>query len=340
MDQSLQKLKSGDQYPVYFFYGTESFLIEETVQWMKKKWMPTDDPFGNFVSLDLEETPVQTLVQEAETLPFFGDHRFIVGHHAQFLTSKKAQPGIKHDPDSLLKYVEDPLSSSIVVITVHSEQLDKRKKLVKALMKKAFTIQFSPLKGKKLIEWVNRRFNQLEVKIDPSALKEFILLVGSDLQLLNQECIKLAAYARKGGTVTPEAVSSLVPRTLEHDIFKLTEKIAAQQIDQAFMIWQDLLFQKEEPVRILALIVRQFRLMLQVKTLAKKGMSDKEMARFLKVHPYPVKLALKHGVKFSESQLRQFLMSAITADQEIKSGKIDKVLAVERLLLSIHYSFT
>ncbi len=340
MDQYLQKLKNGDQYPVYFFYGTESFLIEETVRWMKKKWIPSDDPFGNFVSLDLEETPIQTLIQEAETLPFFGDCRFIIGHHAQFLTSKKAQTGIKHDPDFLLKYLEDPLSTSIVVITVNSEQLDKRKKAVKALMKKTFTIQFSPLKGKKLMKWVNRRFSQLEVQIDPSALKEFVLLVGSDLQLLNQECIKLAAYAGKGGTVTQEAVSNLVPRTLEHDIFKLTEKIAERQIDQAFMIWQDLLFQKEEPVRILALIMRQFRLMLQVKTLAENGMSEKEMARFLKIHPYPVKLALKHGARFSDPQLRKFLISAITADQEIKSGKMDKVLAVERLLLSIHYSFT
>ncbi|MGA8943140.1 MAG: DNA polymerase III subunit delta [Thermoactinomyces sp.] len=339
MDQALQKLKNGDQQPVYFFYGTESFLIEETVRWMKKKWMPSDDPFGNFVSLDLEETPVQALVQEAETLPFFSDRRFIVGHHAQFLTTKKIQTGIKHDPDSLLKYVEDPLPSSIVVITVYSDQLDKRKKAVKTLMKKACTVQFSPLKGKKLMQWVSGRFKQLDVKIDSAALKEFILLTGSDLQLLNQECIKLAAYAGKGGTVTLEAVSSLVPRTLEHDIFKLTEKIAERKIDQAFMIWQDLLFQKEEPVRILALIVRQFRLMLQVKTLAKKGMSDKEMSRFLKVHPYPVKLAVKHGTRFTESQLRQFLLSAITADQEIKSGKIDKVLAVERLLLSIHYSF-
>ncbi|MBA4600781.1 DNA polymerase III subunit delta [Thermoactinomyces mirandus] len=339
MDQSLQKLKKGERYPFYFFFGTESFLIEETVRWMKKKWMPSDDPFGNFVSLDLEETPVQTLVQEAETLPFFGDRRFIVGNHAQFLTSKKTQTGLKHDLDSLLKYLEDPLSSSIVVITVNSEQLDKRKKVVKALLKKACTIEFSPLKGKKLMQWVDRRFKQLDVHIDTAALKEFILLVGSDLQLLNQECMKLAAYAGKEGTVTAEAVSMLVPRTLEHDVFKLTEKIAERQIGQAFMIWQDLLFQKEEPVRILALIVRQFRLMLQVKTLAKKGMSDKEMARFLKVHPYPVKLALRHGARFSESQLCQLLMSAILADQEIKSGKMDKVLAVERLLLSIHQAF-
>ncbi len=139
--------------------------------------------------------------------------------------------------------------------------------------------------------------------------------------------------------MTRQTVSELVPRTLEHNIFKLTEKMAERKIDQALMVWQDLLFQKEEPIRILALMIRQIRLMLQVKALAKKGMPEKEMAGFLKVHPYPVKLALKNGAKFTEDQLRQFLISAIATDQDIKSGKADKELAVERLLFAIHHSF-
>lgn len=103
-------------------------MIEETVRWMKTNWMPADDPFGNMIAFDLEETPVQMVVQEAETLPFFGDRRFIVGHHAHFLTSEKKAAGIQHDADALLKYLEDPLPSSILVLTVYSEQLDKRKK--------------------------------------------------------------------------------------------------------------------------------------------------------------------------------------------------------------------
>jgi DNA polymerase III subunit delta len=335
----LEELKRKGPHPVYLLYGTESFLIEETVRWMKTNWMPADDPFGNMIAFDLEETPVQMVVQEAETLPFFGDRRFIVGHHAHFLTSEKKAAGIQHDADALLKYLEDPLPSSILVLTVYSEQLDKRKKVVKALQKKAFTLSFPPLKGKELTDWVKGRFAAHQVAIDPSALKELVLLVGENLQLLNQECMKLVTYAGRGGTVTRQTVSELVPRTLEHNIFKLTEKMAERKIDQALMVWQDLLFQKEEPIRILALMIRQIRLMLQVKALAKKGMPEKEMAGFLKVHPYPVKLALKNGAKFKEDQLRQFLISAIATDQDIKSGKADKELAVERLLFAIHHSF-
>ncbi|MBA4493105.1 DNA polymerase III subunit delta [Paenactinomyces guangxiensis] len=334
--QLLQEIKKQNVRPVYFFYGSETFLIEETVEWMRNQLMPGEDQFGNVTTLDLEEVPVQILVQEAETPPFFGDRRLIIGKNAGFLSTAKKRGGVDHKPETLLSYLEQPLASNVVILVAPSDQLDKRKKVVKALEKQAYTMKFEPLKGSELLHWLQKRLKQMGVDIEKEALRELVQLAGTDLRLLYQECVKLATFVGKGGTVTPSVVSELVPRTLEHDVFKLTDSIARRKIDEAFSIWYDLLYQREEPVRILALITRQFRLMLQVKILARQGMSEKEMASHLKVHPYPVKLALRQSAAFSEEALRSLLARAIAADQEMKSGKIDKVLAVERLLLQVN----
>ncbi|MFC7440654.1 DNA polymerase III subunit delta [Laceyella putida] len=334
----LRELKQQKIHPVYFFYGTEPYLIEEALAALEAQLMPGEDEFGNRVALDLEETPIQMLIQEAETLPFFGERRFIIGKNAQFLTAGKGKSGVSHDAEALIHYLKNPLATSVVVLTLHSDQLDKRKKVVKELLAGARTMQFESLKGKEVVEWVVRRFRERHVQIATEALKELVILVGNDLRLLHQECEKLATFVGEGGTVTTEIVSELVPRTLEQDVFKLTEKIAERKLDEAFHIWHDLLFQKEEPVRILALVIRQFRLMLQVKALAGQGRGEREIAQQLKVHPYPVKLALRQGRAFSETQLRSLLALAIAADQEIKSGKVDKELAVERLLFRLHMS--
>jgi DNA polymerase-3 subunit delta len=337
MDRELlQEIKKGIVHPVYFFYGTETFLIEETVEWMEEQLMPKGDGFGNIVKLDLEEVPVQALVQEAETLPFFGERRLIVGKNAYFLTTLKNRGGVDHNPEALLSYLEQPLASSVVILIAPTDKLDKRKKVAKALEKQARTMNFEPLKGPALLDWLQKRFKHLQVNIEKQALRDLVLLVGNDLRLLHQECVKLATYVGQGGTVTSQVVAELVPRTLEQDVFKLTDRIAHRKIDEAFSIWYDLLYQREEPIRILALIIRQFRLMLQVKVLSQQGMSEKEIASFLKVHPYPVKLAYKQGASFSEKTLRSLLARAIETDQDIKSGKIDKVLAVERLLLQVN----
>jgi DNA polymerase-3 subunit delta len=311
-------------------------LIEETVDWIRHELIPEEDDLGNVVILDLDEVPIQVLVQEAEMPSFFGDHRLIIGRNANFLTTSKTKGGVDHKPEVLLSYIEHPLTSNVVVLIAPSDKLDKRKKIVKTLEKEARTMQFHPLKGTDLLQWVQKRFKYYHVNSDPQAVKELIQLVGNDLRLIDQECNKLATYVGQNGTVTAQVVSELVPRTLEQDVFKLTDRIAHRQLDEAFYIWYDLLYQKEEPIRILALIIRQFRLMLQVKLLSQQGMPEKEIASFLKVHPYPVKLALKQGSAFSEKSLRSLLAKAIEADQEIKAGKIDKVLAVERLLLNVN----
>ncbi|RAL25827.1 DNA polymerase III subunit delta [Thermoflavimicrobium daqui] len=336
--QLLQEIKKKQLQPVYFFYGEETFLIEETCEWMIKQLIDEEGDAWNKVILDLDEVPIQSLVQEAETPPFFGDIRVIVGKNATFLTGSKKRNEVEHQPESLLDYLKDPLPGNIVILTVPTGKIDKRKKIVKELEKKARVVVFSRLTEKEQWEWVRKREKQLGITFEESALRSLLYLLGNDLRLINQECVKLATYVGKGGQITSDIVSMLVPRTLEQDVFKLTDCVSKQKIDEALRIWYDLLYQREEPIRILSLIIRQFRLMLQTQVLARQGKSEKEIAAHLKVHPYPVKLALKQGGIYTEEQLRLFLMKALQADQDIKSGKVEKALAVERLFLQVNES--
>jgi DNA polymerase-3 subunit delta len=123
-----------------------------------------------------------------------------------------------------------------------------------------------------------------------------------------------------------------VPRTLEQDVFQLTENLVKRKQEKVFQIWEDLLYQKEEPIKILALIIRQLRLLLQVKLFSQKGWTEKEIAKQLKIHPYPVKLAYQQGLAFQEKELKESLKRAIETEKEIKEGKIERQLGVERLM--------
>lgn len=333
--EMIREWEKGTIHPVYLFYGMESFLIEEMVSWMKEKIQIDPNDFGQVVTFDLEEVSIQTLIQEVETPSFFGGRRFIIGKNATFLTTKKTKGSVSHDLNVLHEYLKQPFAENTLLLTVSSAQLDKRKKVVKELLKLPGTVEYTSLKGKEVIDWLLQRFKKLNVQVEPEAVRELAILIGNDLHLLHQECVKLATYVGAGERITKEVVSQLVPRTLEHDVFKLTEKLALRKLDEALCIWDDLLKQKEEPIRILALITRQFRLMLQVKLLKKKNLTEKEMASYLQMHPYPVKLAVKQGNAFSEKELRDLLAAALQADVEVKSGKADKILAVERVLYSL-----
>lgn len=318
-------------HPVYFFYGTESFLIEDALQRIQEK-IGTED---SVVSFDLEETPLQTLIEEAETTSLFGEARLIVGKNATLVTTAKSKGNVHHDDKSLISYLENPLPTNTVVLIVHTDVLDKRKKVTKALEQHACTLQFQPLKGKELEGWVQHHLKQWKVTIEEDALRQLIELVGSSLWLLHHECEKLSTYAGQAGVITLSMINELVPRTIEDDVFKLTNYLMNQKGDEALCLWHDLLTLSQEPLRILALITRQIRLTLQVKVLADTYHSDKEIASLLKVHPYPVKLARSQGLHFSEKELRSHLQLAVQAEEQIKTGLVDKRIAVERILLQM-----
>ncbi len=305
--------------------------MEEKIAALCKQMSLHPENFG-VVTMDLTETPIQELILEAETLSLFSEQRLIIGKNAEFLSAGKSS--VQHDADSLLRYIDHPVDSTVVILTLPTDKLDRRKKVVKKLLKNAQVIKCAPLTGKELMKWLKQRIQQEQMIIADHVLKQFILRVGNDLRQLDQECKKLAMYIGKKGEVTLEALNQLIPRTLEQDVFKLIHQLCMRNQDQALQIWVDLLYQKEEPLRILALIIRQLRLMLYTKLLSAKGKTEKEMAKILNVHPYPVKLALRQGAVFSKEELNDYLAKAIQIDQQIKSGKGDKEVLVEQLLLS------
>jgi DNA polymerase-3 subunit delta len=318
-------------YPVYFLYGVESFLIEEALRDIRKKLCLGSDP-SSAVTFDLEETPVQTLIEEAETSSLFGEQRLIVGKNATFVTSVKSKGDILHQEKALISYLEQPLASNVVVFIANTDALDKRKKITKAIEEHACTLHFKPLREMELLQWLTNHVQQWGVRIENDAARKLIQLVGTSLWLLYHECEKLSTFVGQAGVITLPVVDALVSRTLEHDVFKLTEYVMNHKVAEALRLWEDLLTLSQEPLRILALITRQLRLTLQVKMLSEDHQSDKEIASFLKVHPYPVKLARNEAALFSEKALRTYLLLAVQAEEQIKMGSIDKKIAIERIL--------
>ena len=98
-------------------------------------------------------------------------------------------------------------------------------------------------------------------------------------------------------------------------------------------MYSEMINQNEEPIKIIVMLANQFRIMYQVKELVKIGYSEKEIATKLKLHPYRVKLANQNSRKFKSDTLIKYLKKLSDIDYNIKSGKIDKYLALELFIL-------
>ncbi|MBO8164146.1 MAG: DNA polymerase III subunit delta [Brevibacillus sp.] len=333
---AVQAIKQKQFAPVYVLYGTETFLMDEFVSFAKSEMVPADSLDLNVSHYDCAEVPLKAVLEDAETLPFLAEHRLVIASNAYFLTGARPPSKLEHDLGALERYLETPPAYTSLLLRVEADKLDERKKLIKTLKQKAVMLPFLPLRDHDLLSWVQRRARKLDLTMERDQAQHLIERVGSDLRLLHNELEKLSLYLGAASrTVTEEAIEQVTPRTLELDVFRLVDAVVAGRLPEAFRTLYDCLLTGEEPLKLLALLARQFRLLLHVKLWAPRGYSQQQLAGMLKVHPFVVKKAIEQTRCFDEASLRHLLGLLAEEDFRIKSGQVDKQLALELFMTRV-----
>ncbi|EIJ78941.1 DNA polymerase III subunit delta [Bacillus methanolicus PB1] len=331
-----KQIKKKQISPLYLLYGPESFLINETKQLLLSHVLENEEKDFSFSSYDLEETSIEKAIEDAETFPFMGEKRLIILNNPVFLTSEKTKEKVEHNLSKLEAYLQEPAPYSVVVFSAPYEKLDERKKIVKELKRKAVILEAKKLNEQELKYWIRERAAINGVEIDDDAVDVILSLAGTNLLMLKSEIDKLALYVEDEKRIDVSIVEKLVARSLEQNIFTLVDKVVHRKIDEAFRIYYDLLKQNEEPVKILSIISGQFRLIYQVKELARRGYGQQQIASFLKIHPFRVKLAAGQAKLFTDNELSFFIEQLANADYKMKTGDMDKQLLIELILFRLH----
>ncbi|WP_280768524.1 DNA polymerase III subunit delta [Salipaludibacillus daqingensis] len=329
----LKELNQGKLTPLYLLYGSETYLIEDIIQRIMSQALSKEEQEFNLSKFDMNEHPVELAVEEAYTFPFMGGRRVVFLKDAYFFSTQKNTSKVEHDLSKLVSYIDHPAEETIFIVQAPYEKLDERKKLVKSMKKQASVMEGRPLEEKELRQWMVEKAAEYHVQFDSRSQERLLTLTGADLMVMASEIKKLAIHVGEGEIVTEANVDDLVARSLEHDIFALVDGVVKCQVYQALKIYKDLLKQKEAPLKILSLMVRQFRILYQVKQLTQQGYGEKVIAAQLKLHPYVVKLAARQVQKFRNEELLQLIDQLADLDFKIKTGQMKDELGVELFLL-------
>jgi DNA polymerase III subunit delta len=324
---SWRNMAKGEIAPIYLVSGPEMYFFDETEKRLKDA-MP-DAAASELTTFDLDETPVEAVIEEADTFPFFCDRKLIVARNCSFLkAADKGKEKVEHDLDRLMDWLAHPPESAVVLFLAPYEKLDARKKVVKAFRKHAVCLDAERLKTHDVETWIKQEVSRLGSSITDSAVRTLIETAGEDLVRLRSELEKLALYAGAGKDIGEDTVSLLVAKTPEDDAFKLLDAYMQGDSSRALTIYRDLLQNKEEPIRLNALLANQVRLMIQVNALKKKGYQQHQIAKQLKVHPYRVKLILENRKLADDARLLGTLSRLADADLRLKtvSGNRERVL--------------
>ncbi|ANN49299.1 DNA polymerase III subunit delta [Levilactobacillus brevis] len=310
---------------VYVILGQADYFQRRLKRGFKQQ-VPAEEQTMNFASYDMDTVPLAVALDDAMAAPFFGERRVVCIDNPQFLTGETKKQKVEHDIDSLQKYLESPMPSTVLVFFAPYDKLDARKKVTKQLKKVATMVEINQFSERDVRQFVTDQLKQDGYTMEPAALNDLIQRTDADLTLIMSELPKLELYTLPEKTITQAAISGLVTQTLTQNVFDLVNRVLAKNTAGAVTLYRELLQAKEEPLKINAILQGQFRLLIQTKVLAKQGYSQGKLASILKVHPYRIKLALQTHRRFQLTDLNRAYLGLFRVEKQMKSTTMDPEL--------------
>lgn len=320
-----EDIRSGKFKSIYLFYGEEAYLKNLYKNRLKNALVSPEDTM-NLNVYQGKGISIPQVIDQAETMPFFADRRLILLEDSGFF--KNAAP-------ELADYLGEGAPAETVFLFVESE-VDKRGKLYKTVKSKGRIVEFARQSEQTLTNWVLRALQKEKLKITRSAMQLFLERTGNDMENISRELEKLISYVYGRESIAKEDVEAICTFRTENKIFDMINAIAEKKQKRALELYYDLLALKESPLRILALMARQFHLLLQIKDLRRQGFDQGEIASRAGVMSFVVRNCLRQGEYFSETMLRRAVEECVRTEEAIKTGRLGDRLGVE--LLIVKYS--
>lgn len=325
---------------VYVFYGEEKYLIENTVNKIKKIFGALQEGI-NYASLD--ETNVNNVISEIETPSFGFDKKLIVIKKAGLLSKESKSKGQNTISKKLAEYIENNfeiIKQSVVLIIIEETVekctlLDILKKLENGSENNVAICEFQKLKLNEIVIRMKKICSLYNVQADENVLTYLVEISGTSMQNLINEIRKLVEYAGPGGKISKEDVKLLATQEIDNIIFNLTDSMGVKDTKKALDTLKDLIYLKESLQSIMINLYRHFKKLYFIKLAEKDGNSG-NIAELLELRPNQMFLITKYKKQasyFSEDELRTFLSRMLELEEKYKTGNIDLEIGLEVLLV-------
>jgi len=324
----------------YILHGDDEFSRSETLADLKRK-------LGDPTWLDLNTTVLEgrkltldELQHACDAIPFFGDRRLVIVEGLLARLDPRGDEAVdQNEPNTLADQLIDYLGrlpESTRLVFLESRALSKSNPVLKYAGKQgkdqAYVREFEPLKKHEISGWIQKRVKSKAGAIQPTAVAQLEAYLGNDLRLLDQEIEKLLTYTGGERAITEIDVRQMVNSVREASVFEMVDAIAARDRRRALNLLHELLDDGQAPLFLLTMIVRQFRILMQLRELSAQGEGPEAIRARLGLHPFVVEKGLRQARHFSLAQLDVIYDALLATDTAIKTGQSDPILALDLLM--------
>lgn len=325
------QVKAGEIARCYLLYGPEALVAHSALTALRAKVLPVGmEALSETV---LQNPAAREIIEACETLPMMSERRLVVVRDSALLTGGRSRDEAG-DSEQLIAYLPNIPETCCLVFYVEGP-VDGRKRLTVALKKQAAVVEFAPLGDAELTKWILGRFQKTGKRATPQLAGQLAFTAGRDLTMLSGEIEKLVATLGEREELTRQDIDQVVTRTMECTIFQLVDAIVARREAQAFSLYQYMMEHGESRLGILAMLMRQLRLLFYIRRLGKEGVPRDKQMKQLSLPGFAYTRALDQLKGFTGTQLAEGMRLCLQTDFAVKSGRMREEFALDRVILTL-----
>jgi DNA polymerase-3 subunit delta len=300
MDEVLKivnDIKSGNIKPIYFLMGEEPYYIDKLSDYIEQNVLSEEEKGFNQTVLYGRDVTIEDVISTAKRYPMMADRQVVIVKEAQELS---------RTIDKLESYVDNLMTTTVLVFCYKYKTLDKRKKVTKLLAQKGVVYESKKLYDNQVGDWIKRVLSGKKYLIEPKATAMLVEFLGTDLSKINNELEKLQIILPVGSTINPKHIEENIGFSKDFNNFELLNALGSRNQLKAFQIAR---YFSENPKANPLVVTTSTVFGFYIKILKYHGLKDrnpKNVASVLGVSPYFLKdydIALKNYPMKKVSQI-------------------------------------
>lgn len=332
-DEVKKQFKERNFKPIYLFHGEEDYHIDALTKLAMTTILEESERDFNQTVVYAKDTEPIDVIDAASRLPMMSEYNVVILREAQ--EYRRATQWEKFE-----QYIQSPSNSTIFIIAHKHKKFDKRSRLYKLLQKKAGIYESTPVKDYQLPSWISTYVRSKGFAMTDKAIALVAEFVGNDLSRIVNELEKLFIVVDKNTQINEKHIEEHIGISKDYNVFELNNAILEKDFLKASRIIK-YFEQNPKAVHITVVMGTVYGLYQRLfKAHFAKTNDPGQLAKLLKIHPYPAKQLLnnkrKHPAKIISRNFGILREYDIMSKGLNKGGSTDAQLMKEMVYKLLH----
>jgi DNA polymerase-3 subunit delta len=214
--------------PLYWLEGDEDYFIDKVMDYAEHQILNENESSFNLTLFYGKDANWPDVINACRRYPMFAERQVVLLKEAQQM----------RDVEKLESYVENPLDSTVFVVSYKEKKLDARKKFAKIIKEKGVLLTTKKMYDSQLPQWTQELLQTKGLTISQKGLALLTDHIGNDLTRIENEIDKLSMNLGKRAAVTEDDIENYIGVSKDYNVFELQSALASKDLACSIRIIQ------------------------------------------------------------------------------------------------------